>query len=224
MRLFLPSEFGFPSRLFGPDSPLHGKRAFAESLQELGLPSLRVSTGFFPDTTFLPDFFGLHFPGGKARILGSPDVPVSRHCSTRPSRSSTVSKADLRWVAFLQLSFTTVNDIGSFLGQLLTTRPVDELLSLGEIAIEGSRATLGQTVAYYEQSRPGKHVDVTVVPIEQAEDELETKEGYAYVLDWLLLAVARGVGDLTAGGTVETANKLVPGWKPSSVRDYLATL
>lgn len=123
-----------------------------------------------------------------------------------------------------QYSFTTCASIGTYLGALLTTLPATELVQLRQVRIEGDRATLNEAVALYEQSHPGVKIDVTYQSVEDAKVELSTLSGFDWFRAWLLLDWAQGQSDLTRGGTVKLDNGLVPGWKPETVKGYLARM
>lgn len=123
-----------------------------------------------------------------------------------------------------QASYITIPDLGTFVGQLLTSVPPSQLITLGEVSVEGSTASAAEAAAFYEQSHPGKKVELTTVPVEQARSELEGKQGMEYFLGWCKLMWAEGKADVTRGGTRETGNHLVPGWKPTTVQEFVSKL
>lgn len=75
VELFVPSEFGNPTEGI-ISGPLKGKADFAAYLKEIGIPSLRVFTGPFPDFLLVP-FTGFDFAKGTAKWVGKGDTPVS---------------------------------------------------------------------------------------------------------------------------------------------------
>lgn len=65
---------------------------------------------------------------------------------------------------------------------------------------------------------------VTHQPVAEAQAELDAIEGFSFrkLVLWLLLDWVSGAGDVTKGGKVAVANRLVPGWQPQSVAAYFA--
>ena len=115
-------------------------------------------------------------------------------------------------------------DLGSFLGQLLTSLPASQLTQLGQVAVEGSHSTTAQTIVYYEKSHPGSKVELTTTSIDEAEAVLKDKEGMDFFLSTLKVLFAQGFVDVTRGGERGTSNHLVPGWKPTTVEEFLSRL
>ncbi|KAM0756339.1 NAD(P)-binding protein [Meredithblackwellia eburnea MCA 4105] len=168
-KLFVPSEFGNPS-VHLTSGPLYDKTEAAALLKSLGLPSLRVFTGPFPDFCLVP-FLGFDFKGGKAAWVGEGNTPIG---------------------------FTHRDDVASFLAYTLTTLPPAEL-SDRIFRIEGDRKSFNEIVSIYEGLNPGSKVEVTRTPVEAAAKVAETDKGFAGLLSYLLLSWENGASPYADG-------------------------
>jgi hypothetical protein len=105
--------------------------------------------------------------------------------------------------------------------------PAVKLIQLKGVRSQGDRVSFNDVVRLYEQSHPGQpKVEVTYQPVHQAQAEHDSIPGFTFPkltlqlrLDWV-----GGNCDLTKGGRMVLSNSLVPGWKPTSVAEYLAPI
>lgn len=197
IKLYVPGQYGSDASFISPSSPMAGKRRFLDTLTSLSLPALRISVGCFPQLVFTPGMVGFKFPAGKVDVIGSLDA---------------------------QISFTTPEDTATFLAALLTSTSPSELVKLGHVAVQGDRVSFSDIIAAYEASHPGETLEVTQTELGEAFKLLPTLQGFAQMATFMRVEWAKGEADVTRGGTVELGNGLVPGWKPTTVAEYLATL
>ncbi|KAJ6487701.1 hypothetical protein C8R45DRAFT_827631 [Mycena sanguinolenta] len=73
VKLFLPSEYGFPTE-GQTEGPLGAKSEIAAYLKSVGIPSTRIYTGLF--TEFIPWLVD-YGNGGKIKVVGEGVTPVS---------------------------------------------------------------------------------------------------------------------------------------------------
>lgn len=94
-------------------------------------------------------------------------------------------------------------------------------MTLHDVRIQSSCATLAQTLAAYEASHPDSpKIELTTTSLAQAETKLKDKTGMHSAIGWLCLAWAKGEADLTRGGEVAVDNGLVEGWQPMGVGKF----
>lgn len=169
VELFVPSEFGNPTE--GVISgPLKGKADFAAYLKEIGIPSLRVFTGPFPDFLLVP-FTGFDFAKGTAKWVGKGDTPIG---------------------------FTTRRDVAAFVVHAITTLLPSKLFN-SILRIEGDRKTFNEVVQIYERSHPGQEIIVSRTPVEQAEKTIATDQGLDGFLAFLFLSWEQGAAVYSSG-------------------------
>ncbi|KAF7353361.1 NmrA domain-containing protein [Mycena sanguinolenta] len=117
VKLFVPSEYGFTT---------DAKNEIAAYLKSLNIPSTRIYNGGF--TEYIPWLVDYE-NGGKIKIIGKGDVPVS---------------------------FTSIADVAGFVAYVLTTLPPSELEDR-ILRLEGERSTLKDLAAQFKTSV--EHVD-----------------------------------------------------------------
>ncbi|KAJ7173639.1 hypothetical protein C8R46DRAFT_118944 [Mycena filopes] len=131
VKLFVPSEYGTPTDGY-TGGLLAPKNAIIEYLKTVGIPSLRVYTGPFPEfVAWLVDYD----EHKTVKIIGKGEAPVS---------------------------FTAIADVVGFLAYVLTTLPASEFEENRIFRLEGERASLRDVAAQfnapieYVESIPGE--------------------------------------------------------------------
>ncbi|KAM0756654.1 NAD(P)-binding protein [Meredithblackwellia eburnea MCA 4105] len=169
VKLFVPAEFGNPTEHV--TSGFHIKKVEAAAqLKRLGLPSLRVFTGVFPEVCLIPQF-GFDFKTGKAKWVGTGATPVG---------------------------FTFRDDVASFLAHTLTTLPASSLLDR-IFRIEGDRQSFNDVVDIWEELHPGSKIEITRDSLEEAEKVAETDKGIPGLLAYLFVSWEKGQSPYNSG-------------------------
>ncbi|KAJ7634964.1 hypothetical protein FB45DRAFT_478434 [Roridomyces roridus] len=124
VKLFVPSEYGFPTDGEKPGEGMLGeKQRIADVLQEVGIPSARFFTGLFIE--WVPWLFGYDPKNNdgtdKFTIVGTGETP---------------------------LSLTAIEDIAGFVAYVLTTLPPSSLQDK-VFRIQGDRATPKEIAALF---------------------------------------------------------------------------
>ncbi|ORY58673.1 hypothetical protein BCR35DRAFT_355367 [Leucosporidium creatinivorum] len=190
VKLFVPSEFGNATAQY-TDGPLFGKTQFQQLLKSIGLDYLLVHNGPFLDTTF-NSFLGFDWENNQVNILGSGTNPIP---------------------------FTTQNDVARFLAHILTTATPSTLANK-TLKIQADTISFLSAVSLFEETHPGRKIEVTHTSHEEAKEFIEKHEGLESLLAWLKLS-----WDLeTAPREEETDNALWREWNPTKAREVIAAL
>lgn len=235
VKLYVPSEFGSPA---SSDNPLFDKEKFKNgTLRELDLPFAAFYTGavsdFVPAPCVLVDLIFAEI----SPILAYLSFYLHRFFAKNFGFDIAGGKINIKGLGEALVSFTTREDIASYLGYVLTSLPRKDL-EWREFRIEGDRVV--STCVYIQEirvkrstfhqssneianifvNRLGKKVEVTHEPREVLEEALKKNPSdfRAYLL-WVWDTERGLVGSLD-----QLDNKEYPGWNPKKVADLLAEL
>ncbi|KAL5513171.1 hypothetical protein ACEPAH_3569 [Sanghuangporus vaninii] len=194
VKLFVPSEFGFPSD--EPSADIWGAKYEKKQRlkNELHLPYTAFYTGLYPDFVFARGFsetMGFDFVKGEFKIPGTGSVAIS---------------------------WTHRVDIGRYLAHTLTALPKDRI-EWRTFRMEGERTNYNQIVDDWKK-RSGKDVAISHLPRSHFEDSL-AKDPSNHVNE-LILKQDKGKG--VVGKSDEITNYEFPDWNPRKVVDALVEL
>ncbi|TPX42363.1 hypothetical protein CcCBS67573_g10517 [Chytriomyces confervae] len=201
VKRFFPSEFGVDLDLQGSTIPFLGVKVPIRQLlrsEEISskLEHTFVENGYFMDG-FFSSFFGWEISGTSVavNIPGTGDVPVT---------------------------VTLQSDVARFLAEILRADPA--ISRNKTLKFEGDRFTFNQAREIVSKAVihvPGvkSTFSTTFTAVDTLEKRFETAEGYERAQLQMLLATVRGQGLLS-----HNHNKLFPNVKPTSAKEYIATL